>query len=244
MRAFIKTFRVGRAGLKNVATDRVLRRRSRRRDNRGGRGCDFWGGRQDSREEIIKWVKDDKQRGDIHMAKASRKGKFKELARRIVSDDRFATQNGLAQNTIGAIERALMAAFKDGIAARHEEADEGVPEHGSEDAVAWEDVCPTGRRVLHRLTIFYSSEYREATFVPSELLKVEDTSRMRWSVWTEAGKSTHTVSDKGVRPLVRNGFLEVHPESSERLRLTKKGDAAARAYWSRRDARDGTLPLW
>lgn len=176
------------------------------------------------------------------MASVSRKAKFKEIARRIVSDDRSARKHGLAQNTTGAIERALMAAFKEGqTAGPNADADQVRAPH---DPVPWEEIPPTSRRVLDDLTFSYSSRHRTPTFEAEELISYQHLGRDRWLPSRSEERVDNLISGKGVNPLVRMGLLEVNPTDPTRLRLSKLGDLTARAYWLRADKDDPTLPRW
>ena len=177
------------------------------------------------------------------MNDVSLKARFREIARRIMSDAREAKRWGGSHDTSSAIQRALMAAYKEGQQAGSAPAKRMPAGPGGLDFMAWEEVVPTARRVLHTITYSYSARYRPARYEPDELLGYTHMGKNRWLRSGDDEKRENLWSDKGVRPLVRDGLLEVHPGDPGRLRLTAKGDRTARAYWKRSDVGDPTLPI-
>ena len=178
------------------------------------------------------------------MNDVSLKARFREIARRILSDAREARQWGSSHDTSGAIQRALMAAYKEGQQAGPGPAKRTPTSPPGLDFMVWEEIVPTARKILWLLTLSYSARPgRAPTYEPDELIAYTHMGRDRWLPSRYEAKPENLWSDKGVLPLVRAGLLEVSPDDEGRLRLTAKGDRTARHYWKRSDADDPTLPV-
>lgn len=79
-----------------------------------------------------------------------RRASYKETARKIVGADRSARRHGASQDTIGTIERALVAAFLDGC----EQAT--IPAVETEE-LTWIQIPPRSRETLSSMTFWFST---------------------------------------------------------------------------------------
>lgn len=163
---------------------------------------------------------------------------YRETARRIVSADRAARKYGLSQNTIGEIERALVAAWQDGC---HQG---GI---SKKDEVAtdptWLQLPARSRTTLESLTFWFSKRHGAAEDRADRIECFEAEGKARWRRIDENGqRDVHSVADGSVRPLVRLGLLASTPETPDIYSLTETGLKLCRDYWARSDMDDPDLP--
>ena len=134
------------------------------------------------------------ERGKVN---PERRALYKEAARRIVGADRAARKHGASQNTIGEIERALVAAFLDGCEhGRH-------PDTGAEATeLTWVQVPPRSRDTLLNLTFWFSRRLSQPRREPSQIERFEQGDKRRWRMIDAKGSlAEHSVADgSGVPP--------------------------------------------
>ncbi len=169
------------------------------------------------------------------------RAQFKEEARRILSLDRVANRMGRSQNTIGEIERAMVAAYKLG----RQSGDVVASVKEPEDCVDWILIPPRSRDVLWHMTLSFSSFQTKPTFVPDSLIRSDDEPKIRWFSLNKNGRS---INDRGfqdgpVQKLVQMGLLATSQSDSNILDLTELGSRSCMAYWRRSDANDPSLPI-
>lgn len=167
-----------------------------------------------------------------------RRATYKETARKIVNSDRFARKNGVSQNTIGEIERALVAAFLDG--SNHRE----LPvEKDNPTELTWIQIPPRSRDTLSSLTFSFSTMMRSAEGKPSQIERFEEAGKWRWRrVDVNGERDEHSVADGSARPLIGLGLIEPSPSGQSVFRLTEQAIRMCRDYWERYDRNDPTLP--
>lgn len=159
------------------------------------------------------------------------KAEFHELARGIVRADRAARMAGRSQNTIGAISRALEAAFKRGRDASAIVSDASI--------FPWEAVPPRAREALEHLGAM--ARLRDGE---NPLLLARDGSAKARPGWLVVGQETARPLVSGaIQPLIRLGLLEVVETQADRVTLSARGLAVYDSYRSRRSQGDRTLPL-
>jgi len=172
------------------------------------------------------------------------RAQFREIARDIIARDRQARKNGLSQNTIGEIERAMVQAFVLG-----QETPICVPESKTLAAtIDWLNIPPRSRDTLVHMTFSFSSRFLTALGGPreeipaSQLEVFEESGRKRWAFVHQNVRSERSVADGSVSPLVRLGLIRPLPNNEVRYELTESGARLCREYWRRSDADDPTLP--
>lgn len=171
------------------------------------------------------------------------RAEYRELARRIIANDRKARKNGLSQNTIGEIERALVAAYRRGQSVKNG-TEEATAQQYEKEFVDWIDVPPRCRETLWLVSIglFRKSEADAAKEVLLEQVRVSG--RLRWrELGSPLSSETKTFSEGGVAPLVRLGLLSKSSDGEERLVLSPKGIATCKEFWRRWRRSDPTLPI-
>jgi hypothetical protein len=171
------------------------------------------------------------------------RAEYKELARRIIANDRSARKYGLSQNTIGEIERALVAAYRRGHSAKGEGVATPVPQ-SKKIFVEWIDLPPRCRETLWSISHTLS---RTPAVDNDEQILLEQTrvyGRLRWrQSGSPYASDTRTFSEGGVIPLVRLGLLNIIGDKEAKLVLSPNGIATCIEYWRRWRARDPTLPI-
>lgn len=169
------------------------------------------------------------------------RAKFKENARRIISEDRTAKRSGASQNTIGVIERSLVFAYQLGLdgVSTFEYADD------AEKCVDWIILAPRMRDVLRSMTWSFSSFRRTPTYEPTKLARLKNGSLKRWFVFShhEEVNADHGFLDGPVKKLIELKLLTKACDDPEVLELTELGTNTCKAYWLRSDNNDPTLPL-
>lgn len=172
------------------------------------------------------------------------RAEFREVARDIIAKDRRARKNGLSQNTIGEIERAMIKAFVIG----QETLISGQVGQRMPEALEWLDVPPRSRETLAHMTFSFSSRFRTALSnsheqpVANELEVFEVSGRKRWAFVRENVLSDRSVADGSVSPLRKLGLIRPLPDNEVRYELTESGVKLCQEYWRRSDADDPTLP--
>lgn len=157
------------------------------------------------------------------------RAEFLEIARTIVSADRAARRAGRAQNTIGAIQRAMERAFVAGSTFTPQDDDE---------VVNWLTLVPKARAALARIAL---SGFLAGASNPVILTPVPSpTGRLRWSLRGESNDQSSTLANGGVSSLLRAGALQDLPDG--RLELSLLGREIYADYRRRRDAGE-PLPL-
>lgn len=165
---------------------------------------------------------------------------FKEWARRIIAQDRFARKHGQSQNTIGEIERALCEAF---LLGRHP-ATVGTPDELAETGfVEWIEIPPRARDTLFSVSAGLNYGAKRSSGSASTLELVLIGGRRRWRVVGDDGKDAHTFSDGGVMPLIKLGLLGRLDKPGAPFGLTDLGLATCLEFWRRWNDRDPSLPL-
>ncbi|MCA3438282.1 MAG: hypothetical protein INF48_13300 [Rhodobacter sp.] len=136
---------------------------------------------------------------------------YRETARRIVSADRAARKHGLSQNTIGEIERALVAAWQDGCRqAGMIEKDELAT------SPTWLQVPARSRATLESLTFWFSKRHGATEDRADRIECFAEGGKARWRRIDDNGqRDAHSVADGSVRPLVRLGLLASSPETPD-----------------------------
>jgi hypothetical protein len=163
---------------------------------------------------------------------------YRETARRIVSADRDARKLGLSQNTIGEIERALVAAWRDGCADRDPREHAEVVGHPT-----WLQLPPRSRNTLESLTFWFSKRHGPAEDRADRIECFEQDGKVRWrKVDADGRRDDHSVADGSVRPLIRLGLLASAPQAPGIYSLTEIGLKLCRDYWARSDRNDPDLP--
>lgn len=168
------------------------------------------------------------------------RAQFKEIARRIIADDRAAKRNGNSQNTIGSIERALVDAY---LLGRESDATNAPCQEQKTESIDWIEIPPRSRDTLSSMTFRFSRRYGEPDFRPSRIERGFDEGRLRWTIISVEGlRRERTIADGSVAPLIRSGLLGPSDADPELFELTDLGVAACREYWRRSDRDDPTLP--
>ena len=167
-----------------------------------------------------------------------RRAVFKETARKIVGEDRDARKYRYSQNTIGAIERAMVAAFLEGKAVGLGELPDDLG-----DQLTWEQLSPRCRDTLSSMSIS-SSSFVGQTNAPSDQIQyIGDGNRRRWRIVRADGRQSEGTSANGsVQPLVDRGLLVPTPDDESIFQLTAEAEALCREHWRRMDEGDPTLP--
>ncbi len=167
---------------------------------------------------------------------AERRASYKEIARGIVSDDRAARRYGASQNTIGEIERALVAAFLDGFK-------QATASEVETDDLTWVQIPPRSRETLASMTSRFSAKFGHGENRADRIETFEQDGKKRWrTIATDGQHPDHSVADGSVRPLIRLGLLEQLPDTPGTYGLTELGLQLGREYWRRSDQGDPTLP--
>jgi hypothetical protein len=161
------------------------------------------------------------------------RAEYRELARRIIANDRRARKHGLSQNTIGDIERALVAAYRRGQSAK-DETNETTPQQPLKKFVEWIDLPPRCRETLWSMSI---SLYRKPVVDEDKQVLLEQTrvsGRLRWRLSGGPYPSDiQSFSEGGVIPLVRLGLLQIIGDKEAKLVLSPMGIATCKEFWRR-----------
>lgn len=167
-----------------------------------------------------------------------RRATYKEIARWIVGEDRSARKHGASQNTIGEIERALVAAFLDGC----EQGARPDREAGAEE-LTWLQIPPRSRDTLADMTLCFSTRHGRPRSAADRIERFEQGGKRRWrTVDAEGTRADHAVADGSVSPLIRLGLLVGSASGADIYGLTEQGLRLCRDYWERSDRDDPTLP--
>lgn len=166
---------------------------------------------------------------------------FKEQARDIIVRDRLARKYGRSQNTIGEIERHLVAAFQLGL-------DFGsgksvlLDDSNADEFVEWNLLPPRAREVLWSINLWLDKPDALACGHPTiRRHVVGDKERWVWKLDEKLG-SPRSFSAGGVKALGKLALLETVEGEPDLLRLTTKGVATCRDYSQRAAIRDRSLP--
>lgn len=178
----------------------------------------------------------------LHLAKGKinpqRRAIYKEIARKIVNADRLARKHGASQNTIGEIERALVAAFLDG-------SQQCGPSVQNEEIteLSWIQIPPRSRDTLSSLTFSFSTMLRGTEGLPSQIERFEEAGKLRWrEVDLNGERADHSVADGSAKPLIGLGLIEPSTSEPSVFHLTDRAIRICRDYWKRSDRNDPTLP--
>lgn len=172
---------------------------------------------------------------------------FREVARDIIGRDRDARRSGRTQNTIGEIERAMVKAYRLG----QDALQDGSKVIESEGSLDWLEIPSRARDTLEWMTSCFSrrlSAHLAGTSSgdrprqPDEIESFEEKGRKRWVFLHNGRRSTRSIADGSVAPLIRLGLLAPSPDHPARHALTERGLAMGENYWQRSDANDPTLP--
>lgn len=167
-----------------------------------------------------------------------RRARYKEIARRIVGADRSSRRLGTSQNTIGDIERALVAAFREGFETSKKFDPDQKPEN-----LTWTQVPPRCRDTLISMTFSFSSLLGPASNEVSQIERSEQSGKTRWRTVDGKGRrSEKSVADGSVRPLIKLGLLKSTESQPDIFELTEEGFRICKDYWARSDRDDPTLP--
>lgn len=168
------------------------------------------------------------------------RAQFREIARDIISKDRFARKHGLSQNTIGEIERALMKAYTTGSMSQASDKLHTAPH--PETFVDWIRIPPRSRETLIAMT--HQLSERSPTNNPEfhQLERFILGNKIQWAILYPEGRSTHSIADGSVSPLIRMRLIVRAERDVTRYTLTPLGTATCQKYWARSDANDPTLP--
>lgn len=167
---------------------------------------------------------------------AERRSSYKEAARKIIGEDRAARRHGVSQNTIGAIERALVAAFLEGRA-------QGASVEVEADKLTWNQILPRSRETLSDMTFWFNTRTGHGEDRADRIETFQKDGKQRWSVVNADGKRTErATADGSVRPLVCLGLIESVPDDPNVYGLTEHGLRLCRDYWSRSDRDNPSLP--
>ena len=172
------------------------------------------------------------------------RAQFREIARNIIASDRQARRNGLSQNTIGEIERAMVNAFVLGQRALLENRNAT----SSPAVIDWLDVPPRSRDTLAYMTFAFSQRFIAALHGSSDVVSADElevfevSGRRRWAVVRKNVRSDRSVADGSVSPLIKLGLIQPLPQNPSQYELTESGVRLCRDYWRRSDADDPTLP--
>lgn len=170
---------------------------------------------------------------------AHQRALFKEQARWIVAEDRYARKAGRSQNTIGEIERALVRAYL--LGAQLQVEGDAQPVGRPDPAfVEWVQIPPRARHALWTVTVSVGHAHREDV-EPHVVLRKDGGVRLHWH-WVGHREPT-SFSDGAIAPLVRLGLLAVDEKDRDLVALTERGLHTSREYWRRWNARDPTLPV-
>lgn len=164
------------------------------------------------------------------------RAQFREIARDIISKDRFARKHGLSQNTIGEIERALMKAYTAGSMSQTNDKLDTAPQ--LESFVDWICIPPRSRETLiamtHQLSVRFPTNNHELHQLERFMLG----NKIQWAVLYPEGRSTHSIADGSVSPLIRMRLIVSVEGDETRYTLTPLGTATCQKYWARSDADD------
>jgi len=171
---------------------------------------------------------------------AQRKAEFKEVAREIINKDRYARSVGTSQNTIGAIERALVKAFLRGRSCGRLTVSETSPAKFLE----WILIPPRGRQTLASLLPF--DPFTGVSGEAAMLKRVISDGTVRWQqICGRTGNpmhDDHVIAAGSVDPLIKLSLLIAKNEESSILGLTELGIQTVLIYNARSFRRDLTLP--
>jgi hypothetical protein len=163
---------------------------------------------------------------------------FRETARRIVGADRAARAQGRSQNTIGEIERALVAAYCEG--RRQLMAVKGGAVTGT---TIWLQIPARCRTTLQSLTFWFSKRSGLGREEADRIECFDVAGKPRWRRIGQDGiRDRHSVADGSARPLIGLGLIAACPDAPGIYSLTEAGISFCRDYWARSDVDDPSLP--
>ncbi len=165
---------------------------------------------------------------------------FREMARDIIARDRHSRRHGLSQNTIGAIEHALVKAYALGRGSQAGRTPTRRSHSGT--VVDWISIPPRSRDTLVSMTASFSGRLVTPDYKPYEIERFSEDSRIRWAIVSHGVREHRSIADGSAAPLVRMGLIAAVDASGGRYALTTLGMATCRDYWHRSDADDPTLP--
>lgn len=168
----------------------------------------------------------------------ARRAEFKEIARSIIARDRTARKNGWSQNTIGEIERALVAAY---ISGRSETTIR--PAASVADFVNWIEIPPRARDALWFMSVAISGSGHDGEGFEVELVKREEAKGPRWHEVARVDDTRPGFSTGAIRPLVRLGLMEDPGQGGDNLRMTPLGVRTCLEFWRRWNEGDKSLPV-
>lgn len=165
------------------------------------------------------------------------RAEFREIARDIIARDRDARKHGMAQNTIGEIERAMVMAYKAGRGGVTME-----PEKHPDGAVDWMMIPPRGRDTLIRISSGLAAAEREGRMFI--LVQKADDARGRWTDQEPSPDPRYqgSYARNGIGPLLKLGILAPAGHDGA-IALTAVGTATLREYWRRWYAETRSLPI-
>lgn len=168
------------------------------------------------------------------------RAEFKEVARQIISVDRMALKHGTSQNTIGAIERAMVDAFQLGQELGLSE----EPYFQTTDAfVDWIEIPPRARDTLSEISFRLGYGENRPDTISVRLLRLLTPKGIRWVEETKADREDpRSFSAGGINPLIKLALLAPVDGNEDVIQLTEKGVLTCKEYWRRSDERDPTLP--
>lgn len=168
------------------------------------------------------------------------RAEFKEVARQIISVDRMALKHGRSQNTIGAIERAMVDAFQLGQELGLSE----EPYFQTTNAfVDWIEIPPRARDTLSEISFRLGYGENRPETISVRLLRLVTPKGIRWVEETKADREdARSFSAGGINPLIKLALLAPVEGNEDLIQLTEKGVLTCKEYWRRSDERDPTLP--
>lgn len=171
------------------------------------------------------------------------KSQFKEIARNIIKYDREARKSGKSQNTIGAIQGALMNAYRLG----YQEAIEPISDANQQETfLNWAIIPPRSRRLLSHLTFCFCQRHGQPNFHNHQIDEIEPIildGKRRWKrKQDKIDKFLISYSDGAIQPLIKLGVVELASGYSDSYKITALGIETCKEYWRRDDAGDLTLP--
>lgn len=162
----------------------------------------------------------------------------REEARRIIQKDRKAKKYGDSQNTIGEIERAMIAAYRMGLDGYGDP--ERKPLH---DKIGWDDLPPRARELLEYATWHRTLRADPKAEVFDDLQQLSIDGKMRWATVNATGVSSHSMASGAGSALLKHRLIDPLEGEPGRYRINEQGKAICRDYWQRSAAGDPGLPL-
>lgn len=159
---------------------------------------------------------------------ANRKARYREIARKIVKDDRFRRKYGLVVDTGGAIARALERAFKEGYCA----AKDGKSAHTSvavsnTGSVEWTLIPPRPRSAFWSICLGLSG-WENGGGRDTHLERCLTERRTDGWRLVPGGSNERAVAQRSVAPLMRLGLLVENAAGN--IVLSDRGRATWREF--------------